>query len=350
MNFKHALNHQNVETFKNENMRQLASIQRIKNLESIENADAILKATVLGWQLVVRKDEFQIGDLCVYIEIDSVMPDRPEFEFLRARSNRVRTIRLRGQISQGICFPLSILPAGTPIEEGLDVTDLLGITKYEPPIPAQLAGTMKGNFPSFVPKTDETRVQILGALLEKYEGESCFITEKLDGSSVTYYVKDGVFGVCSRNLDLLETEENSFWKVARALDVEGKLRSLGYNVAIQGELIGEGIQKNKYKLRGQHAYFFNVFDIDQYEYLSFEGFKSTLKTLDLKTVPILDDNFSLIADIPALTELAIGKSKLCKTTHREGIVIRPLEEKRDRRGRVSFKSINPKFLLKFEDT
>lgn len=330
-------------------MRKLASIQRIKNLEPIPNADAIEKATVLGWQLVVRKGEFQVGDLCVYIEIDSVMPDRPEFDFLRARSNRVKTIRLRGQVSQGVCFPLSILPEGTPIEEDRDVTEILGITKYEPPIPAQLAGTMKGKFPSFVPKTDETRVQVLEDLLQKYEGEPCFITEKLDGSSVTYFYKDGNFGVCSRNMELHESEENSFWKVARELDIENKLKSLGYNVAIQGELIGEGIQKNKYGLRGQTVYFFNVFEVDKYAYMSFADFKRTLKQLKLPIVPILNDHFKLVADVPALVELSIGKSQLRAKTQREGIVIRPLEEKIDANGRVSFKAINPKFLLKFED-
>lgn len=330
-------------------MRHLASIQKIKNLEPIENADAILKATVLGWQLVVRKDEFQIGDLCVYIEIDSVLPDRPEFEFLRKRSNRIRTIRLRGQISQGVCLPLTILPEGTAIEEGTDVTEILNITKYEPPIPAQLAGTMRGNFPSFIPKTDETRIQILGNLLEKYEGETCFVTEKLDGSSVTYYLKDGEFGVCSRNLDLKETVGNSFWKIAREMDVENKLKSLGSNVAIQGELIGEGIQKNKYKLRGQTVRFFNVFDIDNYKYFDFADFTETLERLELPIVPILSTDFSLIKDISALTEMATIKSTLRKETHAEGIVIRPLMEKTDRVGRVSFKSINPKFLLKFED-
>lgn len=330
-------------------MRHLASIQRIKNLEPIENADSILKATVLGWQLVVRKDDFQIGDLCVYIEIDSVLPDRPEFEFLRKRSNRIRTIRLRGQISQGVCMPLSILSADTPIEEGLDVSEILGIIKYEPPIPAQLAGTMRGNFPSFIPKTDETRVQILGGLLKKYEGEKCFITEKLDGSSVTYYVKDGEFGVCSRNLDLEESEGNSFWKIAREMDVENKLKSLGFNVAVQGELIGEGIQKNKYKLRGQTVRFFNIFKIDDYEYCDFGEFTKTLEQLELPVVPILSTDFSLISDISALTEMATIKSTLRKETHAEGIVIRPLTEKNDRTGRVSFKSINPKFLLKFED-
>ena len=330
-------------------MRKLASIQRIRKLEPIDNADSILKATVLGWQLVVRKDEFQEGDLCVYIEIDSVLPDRPEFEFLRSRSNRVKTIRLRGQISQGVCMPLSILPQESLIEEGKDVTELLEITKYEPPIPAQLVGTMKGNFPSFVPKTDETRVQVLGNLLHKFAGEKCFITEKLDGSSVTYYLKDGIFGVCSRNLDLVESPENSLWRLAREMKIAEKLQSLGYNVALQGEIIGEGIQKNKYKRNGQAIYFFNVFDIDNYQYLSFDNFQNTLFELGLESVPILEKDFALTPDIPFLTNLAIGKSVLRKETHREGIVIRPLKEKTDRVGRVSFKSINPKFLLKFED-
>lgn len=120
-------------------MRKLASIQRILALDKIENADAIAKATVLGWQLVVKKDEFQVGDLCVYCEIDSLMPEREEFEFLKPRGMRIKTVRLRGQICQGICFPLSILPLGVEITEGLDVTEILGITKYEPPIPANLA-------------------------------------------------------------------------------------------------------------------------------------------------------------------------------------------------------------------
>src|SRR6185503_10263785 len=102
----------------------------------------------------LEKGEFQVGDLAVYCEIDSLLPDRPEFEFLKARGFRIRTIRLRGEISQGICFPLSILPEGTEITEGADVTDALGVTKYEPPIPASLSGVMKGGFPSFIPKTD----------------------------------------------------------------------------------------------------------------------------------------------------------------------------------------------------
>lgn len=330
-------------------MRKLASLQRITTLEPIPNADSICKATVLGWQLVVKKGEFSVGDLCVYVEIDSILPERPEFEFLRARSNRIRTVRLRGQISQGVCFPLSILPDTVKVEEGLDVTTVLGIEKYEPPIPAQLSGVMKGGFPSFIPKTDETRVQILADLLQKYEGEHCFVTEKLDGSSVTYYLNEGEFGVCSRNMELEKSEDNSFWKVAVNLGIEAKLNSLGKNIAIQGELIGEGIQSNKYKLKGQTVRFFNAFDISNYEYLNYSDFRALMENLELPMVPVLEERFPLVSDINGLVELSIGGSVLRKETRREGIVIRPLKEKTDQIGRVSFKVINPKFLLKYED-
>jgi len=119
---------------------------------------------------------------------------------------------------------------------------MLGVTKYEPPIPACLSGIMKGRFPSFIPKTDETRVQVLQQLLSKYKGERCYITEKLDGSSATFFMHNHEFGVCSRNMELLEDDTNSFWKVAREMDIENKLKELNGNYALQGELIGEGIQ------------------------------------------------------------------------------------------------------------
>jgi RNA ligase (TIGR02306 family) len=334
-------------------MRKLASIQKIKALEPIENADAIERATVLGWQLVVKKGDFGVGDLCVYCEIDSLMPDRPEFEFLKPRGMRIRTVRLRGQISQGISFPLSILPPMELMQEDMDVTELLGITKYEPPIPACLAGKIKGKIPSFVPKSDETRVQVLQNVLDKYKGEQFFITEKLDGNSATYYVKDGEFGVCSRNLDLLEDENNSFWKVARKLNIEEKLRSLKMNISLQGELVGEGIHYNKLKLRGQNIYFFNAFDIDKFQYLDFSDFKNIMYELNLQTVPIIDNSVSLDNDIDVLVASATRRSLINENVWAEGIVLRPLKEKIDFTckyfigGRLSFKVINPEFLLKY---
>ena len=335
-------------------MRKLASIQKIKALEPIQDADAIEKATVLGWQLVVKKNEFKVGDLCVYCEIDSQFPDKPEFEFLKPRGMRIRTIRLRGQISQGICFPLSILPDDFEIEEDKDCTTILEIIKYEPPIPACLNGKVKGNFPSFIPKTDETRIQVLQDLLDVCKDEVCFVTEKLDGSSVTYFLKDKEFGVCSRNLELLEDEDNSLWKVARALDIENKLKSLNGNFALQGELIGEGVQGNKYRLKGQTAYFFNLFNIDTYEYETNEKLQATLQQLALKMVPVIANDFVLTNDIETLVDHSKIKSTLNKDVWAEGIVIRPIANDKYKNmsnnllnsGRISFKAINPEFLLK----
>ena len=336
-------------------MRKLASIQKIIALDAIENAEAIERATVLGWQLVVKKGEFKVGDLVVYCEIDCLMPNKPEFEFLKPRGMRVRTIRLRGQVSQGICFPLSILPNNFETMEDADCTEALEIVKYEPPMPACLAGVAKGNFPSFIPKTDETRVQVLQKLLDKYKGAKCYITEKLDGSSATFYINNNVFGVCSRNLDLVEDADNSFWKVARAMDLENKLKLLNGNYAIQGELIGEGIQSNKMKQKGQTVLFFNAFDLDKFEYLKFEEFMALIQQLNLPTVPIISTDYELENDIEAIVKMATIKSKICNDVWAEGIVIRPIEEKLDlllstnyfNNGRVSFKAINPEFLLKY---
>lgn len=324
-------------------MRKLASIQRIISIEPIPGADAIEKATVLGWQLVVKKDEFKLGELCVYVEIDSVLPEQETFEFLRNKKFRIKTLRLRGQISQGICFPLNILPAGILVEEDADVTEALGIVKYEPPIPASLSGLMKGNFPSFIPKTDETRIQVLQKLLDEHKGKPCFITEKLDGSSATYYIRDGQFGVCSRNMELVESADNTFWKLAKKLDIENKLRGINKNIAIQGELVGEGVQGNKLKIKGQDVYFFNVFFIDEYRYATYTEWLETLASIELQPVPVLSDNYLLNNNMGFLLQMANRFSVIHKDTMAEGIVIRLKQD----RELVSFKAINNEFLLKY---
>ena len=334
----------------NIDMRQLASIQKISKLSPIPDADAIEVAQVLGWHVVVKKGQFNVGDLVIYCEIDSVLPQRDEFEFLASKRYRIRTIRLRKQISQGICFPLSLLPEGK-YNEGDDVTKLLGVVKYEAPIPAQLQGTIKGPFPSFIPKTDETRVQNLQKILDQHVLTKCYITEKLDGSSMTCYLKDDEFGVCSRNMNLLETEENTFWKVAREIKLEEKLRSLPKgNYAIQGELVGEGIQGNKYGLRGHTFIMFNFFDIDTGEYCGFYELMGAATALGLETVPVLHQDYLLSNNIDDIVEMSKGRSVIgTSDCHREGIVIRPIDEKQILGfGRMSFKAINPDFLLKYE--
>lgn len=228
------------------------------------------------------------------------------------------------------------------LEIGTDVTEMLGIVKYEPPIPAQLAGQVKGIFPSYLVKTNEERIQNLTREYEEYKNEVFYVTEKLDGSSVTYYVKDGVFGVCSRNLDLLEDENNSMWKFATTSGLKERLLALDRNIAVQGEIIGEGIQGNPYKIIGQTVRLFNGFDIDKYEYLSLDDLLKLSKWLEVKTVPILDLEFRLPDTIDELLTYADTKSVLNEKFDREGVVIRSHDRK------ISFKVISNKFLLKHE--
>ena len=334
--------------------RKLATIRQIDNIQPIEGADMIELATVGGWKVVVAKDvNHKVGDLVVYCEVDSFLPIEPEFEFLRKSSYkkmadgnegfRLKTIKLRGQISQGLIVPLDVLlkrgVSSDDVYEGLDVTGMLNIVKYEPPVPAQLAGLVKGNFPSFLKKTDEERIQNLTREFEEYKNEVFYVTEKLDGSSVTYYVKDGVFGVCSRNLDLLEDENNSMWKFAIESGLRDRLVGLGKNIAVQGEIIGEGIQGNPYKRIGQTVRIFNGFDIDKYDYLSLSELIELVKVLEVRTVPILDLDFTLPDTIDELLSYADSKSVLNEKFDREGVVIRSHDRK------ISFKAISNKFLL-----
>jgi RNA ligase (TIGR02306 family) len=333
--------------------RKLASIQKISRITPIEYSDNIQLAHILGWEVVIKKDQFKEGDMVVYIEIDSILPDRPEFGFLKSKGMRIRPIRLRGQISNGICFPLDILPKDFQISEDADCTEALDIVKYEPPIPAHLSGIIKGKFPSFIPKTDETRVQILQPVLDKYKGTKCYVTEKLDGTSVTYYVKNGEFGVCSRNMELLEDSENTYWKIARSLDIENKLLSMHNDVAIQGEIFGENIQSNPLKMRGQHLRVFNVFDITKFRYYDFLEVEVILKRLNLDMVPVLDKDYILDNNIDSILKMATIRSTINNKSWAEGIVIRPYFEKLDlllskdfgNNGRVTFKAINPEFSL-----
>ena len=335
--------------------RKLATLRRIKKLMPIEGADAIELALVDGWQVVVAKNVgYQQNDLVIYCEIDSFLPIREEFEFLRRTSYKkmadregflLRTIRLRGQISQGLILPITVLGDNTSgLYEGMDVTEKLGIVKYEAPIPASLQGKVKGSFPSFIPKTDEERVQNLEKEYNQLIFSSkhqLYVTEKLDGSSYTAYFNRGQFGVCSRNLELLETEGNTYWKVTRDLKIEEKLRSLGRNISLQGELIGEGIQGNPYKLRGQTVKFFTGYDIDSGRRIPIREFLDLLKKLGLESVPVLHlGDFILPQTVPDMLKWADGPSQLNPNFPREGVVVRSLD------GTVSFKSISNQFLLK----
>jgi len=352
-------------------MRKLATIEKITNIRPIEGADRIEQATIRGWNVVVEKDKYKENELVIYCEIDSLMPDREEFEFLRPRKFRIRTIKLKNVISQGIVFPLSILPMsvswmdtpdGLAIEPfpgagffdpiGVDVTEVLGITKYEEPIPACLGGTVLGRFPSHSIKTDEERIQNLTEIYPEYKKYVWIATEKLDGSSCTYAINNEIFGVSSRNLELKENETNSFWKVAREKNIEYKMRLFmgAHNLqalTLQGELIGEGIQKNKYHLKGQDVRFFRIFDPVSYKFFPYDEFIVALDEMGLTSVPIIDDELVLPDTVEELITLADGKSALWETA-REGIVFVARDPAEKYQGRLSFKVISNKFILKHD--
>lgn len=347
-------------------MRKLATIKTINNIRPIEGADRIEVASVGGWDVVVAKDvNHSVGDRVVYCEIDSFLPIEPEFEFLRKSSYkkmsdgtegfRLKTIRMRGQQSQGLIIPLQdaqkIVDRREPIpvplihfDNGWDVSEFLGIVKYEKPIPPQLSGVMKGDFPSFLIKTDAERIQNLTDDFSFFNDNNWEVTEKLDGSSVTFYLNDDEFGVCSRNIDLIEDDNNTYWKVARELDIESKMRyyfSHG-QIALQGELIGEGIQKNRYKIKGHTVKIFNMFNIAGFKDINTHDAHFYCDCMGLDYVPIIDSNKSLdihsLNDIKNLIEEADGRSELNVNTLREGLVFQ------SRNGMYKFKTISNKFL------
>jgi len=377
-------------------MRKLASIQKISEIKPIDGADKIEVALMenLGWECVIaKKDNIKVGDLVIYIEIDSVMPECPEFEFLRERKFRVRTIKLRKQISQGLILPLTSLPRSVditkiPMSIGDDVTDILNIKKYDLQIQEEqclsqkkyksktlqflmgfrifraiyliLNGKQKGNWPDWITKTDEERIQSCPSVLINNFDKNWYITEKLDGQSgsfFTYYkkcwgLKKIAFGVCSRNIWLKTPNNSNYWEVARKFDIENKLKKFNEEIVVQGEILATNVQKNKYKITEPDFYVFNV--IKNGIRLSVKEMQEFCKNIELKTVPIIYDNYNpknIYTDIELtpstavkkMVELSIAKSQLIDI-QREGIVVRLIESPI-----ISFKAINPEFLLKYDE-
>lgn len=327
-------------------MRKLVSVRRIDSIAPIVGADAIECAQVGGWKVVVKKGEFSEGQLAMYFEIDSWIPEnvapflcKDKREFNGIPGARLRTIRLRGQISQGLLLPLG--KAFAHCEEDEDITEDMGVQKWEAPVSAQLSGQVRGNFPSFIKKTDQERIQNLKNELASWSNATAWeVTEKLDGSSMTVYLRDGEFGVCSRNLDLKPDEKNSFWSMAVMLGLEAKMRDLGANVAIQGELIGPGIQGNKYNLAEHQFRVFDVFDINSFSYYDSTRRDEACTALGLMHCPVVNEDYVIQGTMDELLSSAEGFSELNGTTQREGLVFKCISNPD-----VSFKAISNKFLL-----
>ena len=325
---------------------KLASIQIITEVRPIEGADRIEAATVLGYQTVIKKGEFRPGNLCVWHEPDTVAAERPEYEILRKQKFRLKVSRFKGQVSQGLALPLTVLPPGA-YAVGDDVTALTGIRKYEKPVPIHLSGVAKGPFPSWMRKTDEPNLRSFPEALAEFAGRHCVITLKVDGTSGTFYLRGGEFGVCSRNLELLEDSTSTFWRVAQELHLRDALTTLGDGFAVQGEVHGAGIQGNHLGIQGLSFAAFNLFDINAHAYLGYRALAEFCRNTGLPIVRELwqgEFHFTL----PELVEMANAQD-YSPGHPAEGIVIRPVEEARSLildSGRLSAKIVSERYALK----
>ena len=346
-------------------MRNLASIQKIVDIQPIEGADKIECVQILGWKLVAKKNEFKIGELCVYIEIDSILPKIAAFEFMANYKYRVKTIRLRKQISQGLAVNLKNLPEFKleNLKEGTDVTDILDVKKYDPDqaaedkivsrsvnkwwspyakywlfqkivLPIILRKETATVFPShLISKSDETRIQNIPKILAEYDGKVFIETEKLEGQSSTYSLEKKRFGkikfhVCSREKRLPKRTTSNWWKIEEQLDIQETLDflmtaypALAWN--IQGEIIGEGIQGNIYNVKGLDFYVYRLKKTELNGAVTFfnpyEGI-NLLKEFGLKWVPIVGEYVLDKTTVETILKHVDGPSLLNSKHLREGSV------------------------------
>lgn len=343
--------------------RKLASIQRIIKTEPIEGADKIELAYVLGWQCVVNKGQFKPMDLAVYFEIDSFLPIRPEFEFLRSSSYkntnimgegfRLKTMKFCGQLSQGLLLPVSqFSEIPKNIELGADVSQILNVRKWEIEERVTTGGTTIGTLPSSVPHTDETRVQAMPDLIKEFAGLEYYISTKMDGSSHSIAVDENGFHVTGHNYEYKNDGNSSFYNLVNQRDYQSKMVAFkenhGYNsLVFQGEFCGVGIQRNRLKLTAPEWYVFTT--IINGKRVGLKQMLDICKELELVTVPIEEVGNDLPSKYPtveALLERSDGDYP--KGGKKEGIVVRPTEPVycdlicAD----LSMKVVNNKYLLK----
>lgn len=349
-------------------MRKLATVEVLSDVRPIEGADMIVAATVRGWTVVVKKGEFSPGDECVYFEIDSFLPASDErFQFLLTRGQKtlpdgstghvLKTAKLRGVFSQGLALPRGEFPEMADANVGDDVSERLGVFKYEPPIPASLAGRVVGAFPSWLAKTDEERVQNLVFELPSFFPNGVFeeweAYEKIDGSSVTvFFEEDGTLRVASRNWVVEETDDNTMWRVVRELGIPERMSESGI-VAVQGEVFGPGIQGNPLKMVKHQFRVFDVWvanpdNVGQAERLGslfYPGWVNGLR------VPRREDIEGKLAGLPVSPQLFVDavnkmKSVITPGATAEGVVFRHPTQTFIGGSKASFKAINNTFLLK----
>ena len=374
-----------------ENERNLAHIELINSIEPIDGADNIVTVKVLWWSCVIKKDEFKVGEKIVYVEVDSVMPRKPEYEFLEGRKYRVRTIKLMKQVSQGLILPLSVLPPNKNYSVGEDVTDIIGITKYLTPseqeemdqLNEQLKNSknpirrylMKykwfrkyfvktktsGTFPKWLSKTDEERINNLPKLLSEFGDYDVYVTEKVDYQSATFTgqlktIINGIIGkilpqkyqfvVCSRN-GITNDKGGLYWKIAEKYNIEQTL-SKNPDISIQGEQGNTKVQGNKYGINGIRMWVFNIINHKQHYHYDFDEMKEFCDKYGMETVPLVKKCKlkELGTTVDEIIEFSKGKSLINPKIEREGVVVRCIQNGKKI---FSFKAINPNFLLKHEN-
>jgi RNA ligase (TIGR02306 family) len=340
-----------------DNDRKLASIVKVKNIYPIENADRIVLVEINGWKCIVKKDEFNIGDLAIYFSIDSI-PDLndPNTSFIKDKGGRIKTIKMRGVISQGLLAPLKWLKSRghdiTLLKEGDDVTQQMGVIKYISPeefpqydSSGNLSSGPVKKFPQYVPKTDEKRIQDQPSFFDKIKGRNIVITRKEDGSSCTFIFNNGKFETCSRNFVLSEDSESAkmYMSIKNKFDIEKKMTEYGANIAIQGELVGPKVNGNRLELNEYDFRVFNVYNIATQSYMLHSDVYNICTMFGLHMVPEIyyGNADKLELNVNYFLKLA-KQQEYVKGKHAEGIVI-----KTDDAGpRVSFKVISNEYLLK----
>lgn len=340
-------------------MRKLATVRRINDIRPIVNADSIECAVIDGWTVVVRKGEFKIEDIVIFLEIDSWVPTKLA-PFLTSpghnpkvydgiEGERLRTVKLRGQLSQGLVLPVDILMSNGKSfwYEGEDVSDFLGIKKWERQFNKTYSSVAKAGFPTEVPKTDQERIQNIVNDIKFWYNNNYFeweVTEKLDGTSTTFYLDlYNEYHVCGRNIENYNTLDNNYGKVSLDLNIEERMKTNNLQgFAIQGEIVGPGIQGNKYKLDKLKFFVYDVYNVKEGRYLSSIERLCFVDNIGLDHVPVLMSNYIIDQDINELIISADGRSLLHSDTWREGLVFKKLD------GTTSFKIISNKYLIKFE--
>ncbi|HPM21240.1 MAG TPA: RNA ligase (ATP) [Thermotogota bacterium] len=357
-------------------MRQLATIRKISNITKIDGADFIELATIDNWNVIIEKNKYQVNDKIIYCEIDSFLPIKPQYEFLRKSSYkklydgsegfRIKTMKMKGVYSQGLVLSLDVLPLNE-YNEYDDVTDLLNIKLYEEPV--KMNGNVRmGTFPQFLYKTDEPRIQNLNINELVNLHTDLEVTEKLDGTSATYYNYNNEIGICSRNnkIEIDDASDDVYNYIFKKYDLANVLNFFIEDYAIQGEIIGPGIQNNNYKLKEPEFYIFNIFDINKQRYLLYNEISTLVNNAnelrykfndnwcELKQVPYHTTvNTAELLTINDYFNLIPEKSILNKNSDIEGIVLRSAMRHNVRGIRfnnfISFKVISNKFLLKHEN-